>query len=141
MKTALYPGSFNPWHNGHEDILKKALALFDNVFVMQMYNPAKPDPKSRDFLCISKRYPESVETGMFRGTLASAVKTIKPDAIIRGLRNGYDLQYEANNQYINEDLGVSIPFVYLICDRKYTHVSSSAIRGLQEFNTKWFVTP
>ena len=51
--------------------------------------------------------------------------------IIRGLRNGNDLQYEMNQQYWNEDVGVKIPFTYFITDRSLAHVSSSAIRSVK----------
>lgn len=52
--------------------------------------------------------------------------------MICGLRNGYDLQYEMNQQYWNEDLGLEISVVYFITDRKLAHVSSSAIRGIRK---------
>lgn len=79
---------------------------------------------------------KSVEAGFFVGLLANAVKTIRPDGIIRGLRNGYDLEYEINLQYWNEDLGVNVPFVYFVTDRKYGHISSSAIRELRSLSKK-----
>ena len=109
----LYPGSFNPWHAGHEDILLKALRIFDKVLILQGHNPAKPVAKNKDFLLAATRH-ERVEAGVFFGLLADTVRDIKPDGIIRGLRNGYDLEYEINNQYWNEDLGVIVPFVYFI---------------------------
>lgn len=132
MKIAVYAGSFNPWHKGHEDILKKALNIFDKVYIMQGYNPSKLEQKDKRFLCECSKYGDRVECGIFNGLLSEAIKAIKPDALIRGLRNGYDLEYEANLQYWNEDLGVSCPTVYFICDRNLTHISSSSIR---EFNS------
>lgn len=128
MKIAIYAGSFNPWHQGHEDILVKALKIFDKVFVLQGHNPKKPEVKDKSFLEIYNRHQDKVEAGMFNGLLADVVKEMKPDALIRGLRNGYDLEYEANLQYWNEDLGVECPVVYFLCDRKLTHISSSALR-------------
>lgn len=132
MKKALYAGSFNPWHDGHADILKKALKLFDIVYVMQGHNPNKIAVKDKSFLWKATAIDEvRVETGMFNGLLSNVVKTLKPDALIRGLRNGHDLQYEMNLQYWNEDLGVDCPIVYFVCDRKLSHISSSAIRELE----------
>lgn len=132
VKLAIYAGSFNPWHQGHEDILIKALKVFDKVLVLQGHNPNKLESKDKSFLEISKRF-ENVETGMFKGLLADVVKEIKPNALIRGLRNGYDLEYEANLQYWNEDLGIKCPTVYFLCDRTLSHISSSAIRELNQF--------
>jgi pantetheine-phosphate adenylyltransferase len=131
----IYPGSFNPWHEGHEDILKKALLIFDKIIILQGHNPNKIESKDNEFLKMCENYP-NVETGFFSGLLAEAVKDIKPSGIIRGLRNGYDLEYEINMQYWNEDLGVICPFVYFITDRKYGHISSSAIRELKGFKKR-----
>ncbi len=130
---AVYPGSFDPWHEGHENILNKALQVFDKVVVLQGYNPAKLEAKDKSYIAALSKYGERVECGLFNGLFVDVIKGVpfKFKAIIRGLRNGYDLQYEMNNQYWNEDLGCDIPFMYFICDRKYSHISSTALR---EFN-------
>jgi len=70
---------------------------------------------------------DSLDSGVF---LSDYCYTHKVDAVIRGLRNGNDLQYEQNMLYWNEDLGLEVPTVFFICDRKLGHISSSAIRGL-----------
>ncbi len=134
---ALYPGSFNPWHEGHDDILQKALKVFDNIVVLQGHNPAKLEVKDKSFLTATSKYGDRVTGGFFKGLLVDAVKDFGFTAIIRGLRNGHDLQYETNNQYWNEDLGCEIPFVYFICDRKYSHISSSSIKMVNDMkNTR-----
>lgn len=129
--VAIYPGSFNPWHQGHEDVLKKALAIFDKVVVLQ-FSSSQEKAKDRSFMQLYERYGERIEAGFFGGLLADCLKDFKVDAIIRGLRNGNDLEYEINLQYWNEDLGIDIPFVYFITDRKYSHISSSAIREVRD---------
>jgi len=129
MKLGIYPGSFNPFHKGHEDILVKALKIFDKVIILQSKNQAG---LNKDFLKIAIKY-DNVECGFFKGLLVDVVKQLKPTAIIRGLRNGYDLQYETNLQYNNEDLGIDIPFVCFICNRNNSHISSSSIREILSF--------
>ena len=124
---AVYPGSFNPWHEGHTDILEKALQVFDKVIVLQGSNPKKAQAKDKGFLTECAKYGDTVAGGFFRGLLVDAIKNLPIKAVIRGLRNGHDLQYETNNQYWNEDLGCKAPFIYFICDRKHSHISSSAI--------------
>ncbi len=135
MKIALYPGSFNPWHKGHEDILKKALQVFDKVVVLQGHNLSKVEVKDKSFLSAVSKF-ERADAGFFVGLLVDVIKDGLFCAVIRGLRNGHDLQYETNNQYWNEDLGCNIPFVYFVCDRTYSHVSSSSIRELNVIKDK-----
>jgi pantetheine-phosphate adenylyltransferase len=140
MKTAIYPGSFNPWHEGHEDILKKALQVFDLVIVARGVNPEKlgkhTHPASVE-LSIKKGYRPYIETIDFSCLLVDVLKQRKDiDAVIRGLRNGHDLQYEMNQQYWNEDLGLKVPVVYFVTDRKLAHISSSALRAINKFKEK-----
>lgn len=129
LRLAMYPGSFNPWHEGHDDVLDKALKIFDFVYVVRMHNPAKsPEPGLKPGLHARAIFDE------YSGLLVDAVKHFGATAVIRGLRNGHDLQYEMNQQYWNEDLGLKVPVVYFICDREVTHVSSSALRQLKDMN-------
>ena len=136
MSVAIYPGSFNPFHEGHEDVLQKALKVFDKVIIATGYNPQKghpieiPEDKERE---LKRKYPGQVNFLSFSGLLVNVVEDSKVDAVIRGLRNGHDLQYEMNLQYHNEDLGLKVPVVYFVTDRKLCHISSSAIRELRRF--------
>lgn len=122
-KIAIYAGSFHPWHAGHTDIYHKAQKIFTKVVVLKF--------QPEDFLNgVNDKYRPPVPFSYFSGLLVDAIKKYKPVAIIRGLRNGNDLQYEMNLQYWNEDLGLEIPVIYFIADRKLSHISSSAIREI-----------
>jgi len=141
MRTAVYPGSFNPFHEGHKDIILKALKIFDQIVIARGINPEKKTSKfemSKDFTnwCQYGKQNAQIVYQEFTGTLKDLVDEVKPDAIVRGLRNGDDLQYEMNQQYWNEDVGIEVPFVYFVTDRKLSHVSSSAIRMVEKLGLK-----
>lgn len=127
MKVGIYPGSFNPWHSGHQDILEKALQVFDKIVIAIGQNPSKSD-LSWDLTYLQKQNTTNIEKVEFSGFLNDIVKRYNGIAIIRGLRNGQDFEFEKAQQYWNEDLGITIPTIYFVSDRKLVHISSSAIR-------------
>lgn len=126
MSIGLYAGSFNPWHSGHSDILNKALNVFDKVHVVIMDNPEKEHSVGSvpSYIIENKNVIYSCSSR----TLMETAYELNVNAIIRGIRNGYDLEYEKGQMYWNEDIGLNLPFVYFLCDRKLSHVSSSALR-------------
>lgn len=132
MKRAIYPGSFNPWHAGHEDVLKKALKVFDQVIIAVGINP----DKSQDNLKALASIPEYLHDDRriaivpFDDMLPDLVKRMDGLAVVRGLRDGRDLDAERTQQYWYEDLGLEVPVVYFVTDRKLVHISSSAIRAV-----------
>jgi pantetheine-phosphate adenylyltransferase len=134
MKVGVYAGSFNPWHEGHTDVLNKALKVFDKVIVLFAKNETKRSSQIKVNVELYKEYVknkniviESLEEGKL---LLDFCKEKEVTGIIRGLRDEKDLQYEKNMLYWNEDLGSTIPTVFFICDRNLVHISSSAIRSI-----------
>lgn len=141
MKTAIYPGSFNPWHAGHDDIVRKALRVFDKVIIAAGHNP---DKSVFDFAAnlekLKNQHLYGTNNGVlevigFHGLLADYVRAVneneyKIHAVIRGLRNGQDFEFEKMQQYHNEDLLIGIPILYLISGRGKVHLSSTAIRAI-----------
>lgn len=140
MRIACFPGTFDPFHRGHLDVVKKALQVFDKVMITRLRNPAKA-LIADDFpaqIIESIRSPLNSRSTMARicyqsydGLLVDFLVNNPCDAIIRGLRNGADLEYERNLQYWNEDLGLDIPVFYILTNRADSHISSTAIRELK----------
>lgn len=126
VKVAVYPGSFNPWHQGHQEVLDKALRVFDKVVVAQGCNPTKEWPKG--FVLTNS----ACEIVQFQGLFKDFCHGKDYCAIIKGLRNAQDLEYETCQQYWNEDLGLGLPVFYIICSRENRHISSSAIRAIEK---------
>jgi pantetheine-phosphate adenylyltransferase len=150
-RVVIYPGSFNPFHEGHANIIRKALLTFDKVIIAVGINPEKKVKEevsqiSKVIDDVKKHLPyncERVEIRSFSGFLSDYIMALHKEdtdsfctpevvAIIRGLRNSQDFEYEKTQQYYNEDLNISVPTLYIISDRLLTHVSSSAIRMIDK---------
>jgi pantetheine-phosphate adenylyltransferase len=132
MKVAVFPGSFNPWHEGHEEVLGQALKTFDKVIVMRAVNPEKEASGDMEFpehLLVGGR----VEIVEFRGLLRDFISGGNYAAVIKGIRNQEDFEYEKMQLYFNQDLGMDTPMFYVIASRGMVHKSSTFIRALRKF--------
>lgn len=137
MRVAVYPGTFSPWHKGHEEVLEKALAIFDKVIIAQGVNPDKEgNVKSKLPQGLESRFGDKIKVTVFSGLLADFLKEIEVSGIVRGLRNSADFEQEKVQQYWNEDLGVKIPTFYFISSRDKVHISSTAVKNVNSFKVK-----
>jgi len=143
MKTiAIYPGSFNKMHIGHINILEKAERIFGrgNVLIAVGVNPDKlSTPKSdEDLHLLEQRINRKIIT--YNKFLHELIEDYEKEGykvvIIRGLRNGVDLDYEVNQYRFVDDFKKDVNVIYLTCDREYEHISSSAIRKIEQFGGK-----
>ncbi|MDX1902585.1 MAG: adenylyltransferase/cytidyltransferase family protein [Thermonemataceae bacterium] len=131
-KIGVYPGSFNPFHNGHLNILEKAEKVFDKVIIARGFNPEKDTFAADDAINEVLHYRQ---TENFQGLLTDYISSKEKCAdvtLIRGLRNGDDLAYEMNQISFMNDLKPDLKVIFFHCDREYEHISSSAIRNLEK---------
>lgn len=127
---AIYAGSFNPFHKGHYNILKKAEQIFDKVIIAIGVNTEK---KNELTALPEKLQYRQIER--YNGLLTDFINDIGYDVtVIRGLRNVTDFQYELTQYRFLQDLKSNIKVVSIFCDKEYEHISSSAIRQLKMFN-------
>jgi pantetheine-phosphate adenylyltransferase len=142
-KIGIYPGSFNPMHNGHLNILQKAEKIFDKVIVARGINPDKVEI-STDKLDLEVLKYRQFEN--FSGFLTKYIQTKEAhcDAtLIRGLRNGDDLDYEVNQLRFMEEMKPDLKIIFITCDKEFEHISSSAIKNLDRIdpNFSWKYRP
>jgi pantetheine-phosphate adenylyltransferase len=130
-KTAVFPGSFNPFHMGHWNVLKQAEQSFDKVIIAIGTNTQKTS-------AVKFKLPKCLyayEIIKYRGLLTDCIKAIEmPVTVIRGLRNSADFQFEEMQLRYLQDTMPRIPVMYIIPDREVMHLSSSGIRSLKNIN-------
>ena len=147
MRTAIYPGTFDPITHGHIDIIKRALKLFDKVIITVARNSAK-DPlfSEEERLVMIKeavRHLKGVEIDTFDGLLVSYARRKKATAFVRGLRAISDFEYELQMALMNRKLNENLVTVFLMPNEKYTYLNSSIVREIASHggNVSKFVPP
>ncbi len=135
MKRALYPGTFDPITNGHLDILKRALQLFDQIVVTVAVNPKKTplfSMEERIELIQDVLKHEignnRVEVEGFGGLLIDFARKKKACAIIRGLRAVSDFEYELQMALMNRRLADEVITVFLMPHENYSYLNSTIVK-------------
>ncbi len=139
MKTrVVYPGSFDPVTNGHLDIIKRAVNIFDEIIVAVFKNRNKKPLFSMEerveLLIESTRNMTKVKVDSFSGLTIDYVKSLKAVAIIRGLRAVSDFEGEFQMASMNKELDGNIETVFFMTDTKYAFLSSSVVKEVAYFN-------
>lgn len=138
MKIAIYPGSFDPITNGHLDLIKRGLQLFDQLVVAIADNPdKKPLFSAEARLEMVKTVVKDlkpVKVVLFTGLLANLAKELKASAIIRGVRAVSDFEFEFQLALMNRKLAPKTETVFLMPSEKYTYLSSNLIKDVARFN-------
>lgn len=134
MTRVLYPGSFDPITRGHMNIVKQASTLFDEVVIAVMQNPSKKDAlftmeERVDIIKNLIRKMDNVRVISASGATVDVALLYECRAIIRGLRNSGDYDYEVELGQVNKEISNNqVNTVCLLADRKYQFVSSSMVK-------------
>lgn len=138
ITKAIYPGSFDPFTNGHLDIVKKAAALFSEVYVVIGVNSNKRRAISSEKmkLAIEKTLAElelnNVTVTIYDGLVAKYAKANGIRYMIRGLRNNMDYNYEENIAEVNKLINPEMEYVYFRAEN--VAVSSSMVKELHSYD-------
>ena len=136
-RTAVYPGSFDPPTRGHEDLVRRSLALADWVIVAVAVNAAKQPlfsvEERLDMLREAVGGDPRVSFESFEGLLAEFAKRRGATTIVRGLRAVSDFEYEFQMALMNRRLHPSLETVFLVPAVDLTYLSSSLVREVARF--------
>jgi pantetheine-phosphate adenylyltransferase len=133
-KIAVFPGSFDPFTNGHKNIVDRCIPLFDKIVVAIGVNTTKSHLFSVEqrVEAIRKTFVNSanVQVETFRGLTAEYCRSIGARWIVRGLRNSIDFEYEQSIASMNKSLNPEIETIFLFTDPALQPISSTIVREI-----------
>ena len=133
-RKCIYPGTFDPITNGHLDVIKRALGLFDKVIVAVAASESKQPyyslQKRIEMVKISTAKLKNIEVMGFDNLLVDFAKSHGINVVIRGLRAVSDFEYELQIGYANAALWDELETVYLMPSLKNAFISSSIVRSV-----------
>lgn len=137
MKTGIYPGTFDPITNGHLDLVKRGLRIFDEIIIA-----VAPSPKKQPLFSLEERMKlireavkdcRNVKVEAFNGLLVDYAKSKSGAAIIRGLRAVSDFEYELQIALMNRRLDMTIETVFMMPSEEYSYLTSTIVKEVASF--------
>ncbi len=131
-RIIVYPGTFDPFTNGHLSLVNRALTLFDTVIIAIAENPGKkPLFSVAERLSMIRKVMEGndrVEVDSFSGLTVEYVVRKNSNAILRGIRGSSDFEYEFQLALMNRKLNPRVQSIFLMTDYKWFYISSTIIK-------------
>ena len=133
-KKVVFPGSFDPITTGHVDLVRRALALFDEIIIAIGVNSQKQtlfdlEKRKKWIEDVFKDEPR-VKVDVFEGLTVHYCKKVDAKFLLRGLRNASDFDYEKTISQLNHIVGENVETVFLISKPEYSHISSTIVREI-----------
>lgn len=139
--SAVYPGTFDPIHNGHIDIVQRAARIFDEVHLAIYDHKSAYSPKKRELFEIEERIRlaqealmqiENVKVALFSGFAVDYARQVGATVLVRGLRVFSDFEFEFRMGLANKRLAPEIETIAIMTDEHHIAISSSTIREIAE---------
>jgi pantetheine-phosphate adenylyltransferase len=134
MKIAVFPGSFDPITKGHQNIIQRALPMFDEIVVGIGYNSNKHyffSQNSREhFITKTFEGEKKIKVMRYQGLTINFCREINAQYILRGLRTSADFEFERVIAQMNHSMAPDIETVFMISDPSLSHISSTVVRDI-----------
>ena len=134
MTTALFPGSFDPFHRGHLEVVERALGIFDTVIVAVLRNPSKSAPlfsatEREEMILECFDGSEALRVTSMDGLVVDAARTVGADVLVKGLRAATDFENELQMAQMNRELS-GIDTVFVPTSSSFSFIASRLIREI-----------
>lgn len=138
MKIAIYPGSFDPFTYGHENIIERSVKVFDQIIVAVAHNTSK-----KTIFTVAERVEilnevfknrDDVKVDYFEGLLVEYIKKMGTNIVLRGMRTVSDFEFEMQMALANKTLSSELETVFMVTDSEFSHISSSVIKEVVSLN-------
>lgn len=138
MRTAIFPGTFDPFTSGHEDLVLRGLTIFDKIIIAFGKNTNKQtlfelETRMQWVRELFKQY-NNVEIESYTGLTVDFAIEKKAQFILRGLRTVQDFSYEEQIANVNADISDGVETIFLIAHRNHSSISSTIVRELIKYN-------
>src|SRR6185312_15889370 len=137
-KTAVYPGSFDPFTNGHLDVVERALGIFDHLIVAVAANPDKRQPlfsvqERMELISASLEGRDRVEVASYTGLTVEFARSRRASTLVKGLRAYSDFDAELQQALMNRKLAPDVHTVFLMSSFAHIYVSSSILKDIASY--------
>lgn len=137
MRTAIYPGSFDPLTNGHLSLIQRGLKVFDRLIVAIAVNPKKTPlftvEERKELILGAVNNDARIEVDDFQGLLVDYAKKRQAYVVLRGLRAVSDFEFEFQLANMNRRLAPDLETVFMMTGEDYFYISSNIVREVASF--------
>ena len=133
-RVAVFPGSFDPITKGHEEIVRRSAAMFDEIIVAIGSNTSKinlfTEDQRREWAMSTFADLPNVRVEFFKGLTVDFCRTNNANFILRGIRNSVDFEYEMSIAHMNKAMSNELETIFLAADTQWVSLSSTIVREI-----------